>query len=670
MLKKTIAAIAGIAMIIGCSGTTTLCAEESTTVTEYTYYFYEDTVNSSGSMNYGEVEELVITSVPQFFYIDTIEADAVSSIEIRSGYETGSAQTSFYLYDCGNAAVSETELTEFCTDTSGLIKIGSVCDEKTATWGYRTAVVDANGAEFTENSGYTLLDTSEALDITDVSGDMALIVGIDGDIGSKAYFEYIKINYSREVSAPMPIIEGICGDGIKDYTVEINKSDRSVVIPVIPGTDISTLDPEIITSGEASLTDGTWADGTITVTYGDREVEWSVCCEERGNPVLNGYYADPNIVCFDDTFYIYPTTDCGTSWDSTSFKVFSSKDMINWTEEGVILDLADVSWSGGVNAWAPTIAEKNGKFYFYFSAKNKDDDVKSLGVAVSDSPTGPFEAMDTPLIEGGELSGQMIDPAVFIDDDGTAYLYWGNGSMYMAKLSDDMLSIDGEIYNITPSNFREGAFVIKRGGTYYFMWSCNDTGEPTYQVHYGTSDSPYGPIEGNTTILSYYNTDDSRIKATGHNSVVNVPGTDEWYICYHRFNIPGYGNVTSKNSEAGNHREVCIDRLTFNEAGEIETVTPTLAGITEPVTAKAASIVACEVSDNVLNIEFAVSDSANADIYTAVYASDGHLAGVIINKSEAQISVEPDEVYTVKLMIWYNGDMTPVSVAEERVVSS
>ncbi len=231
----------------------------------------------------------------------------------------------------------------------------------------------------------------------------------------------------------------------------------------MPGTDLSTLDATITMDGNASaeLTSGTWADGEVTITYGGTTEVWKVTAEDRGNPVLNGYYADPNITVFGDTFYIYPTTDGGSGWNSTYFKAFSSKDLVNWKDEGVILKLGDVSWSSGVYCWAPTIAEKNGKYYFYYSGEDKNSSTKHLGVAVSDIPTGPFVDKGEPLVRGGNLTGQMIDPAVFTDDDGQSYLYWGNGRMYAAKLSDDMMNIEGEIKEITPFKLQRGRIRYK-----------------------------------------------------------------------------------------------------------------------------------------------------------------------------------------------------------------
>ncbi|MGM9936211.1 MAG: family 43 glycosylhydrolase [Candidatus Ornithomonoglobus sp.] len=306
---------------------------------------------------------------------------------------------------------------------------------------------------------------------------------------------------------------------------------------------------------------------------------------KNGNPIIDGFYADPEIACFNGRFYIYPTTDGGVGWNSTLFHAFSSEDLVNWRDEGVIFELKDAVWTKGVYAWAPAIAEKNGKYYLYFSGEMKDDTRKSIGVAVCDTPAGKFKDSGAPLIDKNVtgVGEHMIDPSILTDDDGKIYIYWGNTDLMVCELNEDMISLKGEIKKITPPHFREAAYVIKRNGIYHFMWSENDTGEPTYEVHYGTAKSPWGPIEGDTVILSMNNTNDSRIRGTGHHSVLNIPGTDEWYICYHRVNLERYGHITSRNSAAGNHREVCIDRLYFDENGYIMPVKATLEGIQEPI---------------------------------------------------------------------------------------
>ena len=177
--------------------------------------------------------------------------------------------------------------------------------------------------------------------------------------------------------------------------------------------------------------------GHLHVTGEDRATRtWTVKAVEMRSPVLPGYNADPNIIVFGDTYYIYATTDGFAGWASTTFSAWSSKDLVNWTNEGKILDLGpDVSWADG-RAWAPTITEKNGKYYFYFCADT------NIGVAVSDSPTGPFTDSGAPLAKAGSRPGQQIDPAVFTDDDGTSYLYWGNGTAYVVPLNEDMVSFD------------------------------------------------------------------------------------------------------------------------------------------------------------------------------------------------------------------------------------
>ncbi|MFI1703741.1 family 43 glycosylhydrolase [Streptomyces griseoruber] len=354
----------------------------------------------------------------------------------------------------------------------------------------------------------------------------------------------------------------------------IDNGDSRITLPFKEGTDLTALAPEFGLAHGAAISpaSGSVQDFTKPVKYevtgsDGKKRTWTVSALEMKSPVLPGLNADPNIVRFGDTFYLYPTTDGFDGWSGTQFKAYSSTDLVHWTDHGVILDLGpDVSWADS-RAWAPTIAEKDGKYYFYFCAD------ANIGVAVSDSPTGPFkDALGAPLLKAGQLSGQMIDPAVFTDDDGQSYLYWGNGHAYVAPLNADMTSIDtAQIKDITPSGYNEGSFVVKRKGTYYFMWSENDTRDENYRVAYATGPSPTGPWTKRGVILEK---DASQgILGTGHHSVVQVPGTDDWYIAYHRFAIPG-GD--------GTHRETTIDRMEFDADGLIEKVVPTLTGI-DPV---------------------------------------------------------------------------------------
>ena len=304
--------------------------------------------------------------------------------------------------------------------------------------------------------------------------------------------------------------------------------------------------------------------------------------EIKNNPVLEGYYADPDILYSNKTkkYYIYPTSDGFDSWSGTYFKTFSSTNLKDWKDEGVILDLPkDVSWANR-NAWAPCIIEKKigktFKYFYYFTAAQK------IGVAVSDHPTGPFVDTGKPLIDqnpDGANGGQEIDPDVFADPkSGKNYLYWGNAYMAVAELNKDMTSIIEKTTKIiTPDNtYREGTCVFYRKGLYYFLWSEGDTRNVNYRVRYGTSKSPTGPIVVPSNNLVLQKDTAMGIYGTGHNSILQIPGKDEWCIVYHRFNYP---NGIKMGRAAGYNREVCIDKLTFNDDGSIIQVKPTHEGL-------------------------------------------------------------------------------------------
>jgi len=349
----------------------------------------------------------------------------------------------------------------------------------------------------------------------------------------------------------------------------IDNEAGTIVLPLKPGTDRRNLNPVFTVASTSKVTGADAGDYSaprkITVTGATGATrEYTVTTRLMRSPLLPGLNADPNIVRFGDTYYIYATTDGIAGWGSTTFKVWSSTDLATWTEHPTILDLADVSWAH-TNAWAPTIAFANGKYYFYFCAAG------NIGVATSDSPLGPFKDSGAPLIDRKDYNNaQQIDPGVFTDDDGQSYLYWGNGTAYVAPLKADMASIDvtkrQTIGGLT--DFREGPFMNKRNGIYYLSYAIDDTGSENYRVGYATATSPYGPFTAKGLIL----TKDPAlgILGPGHSSIIQVPGTDDWYIAYHRFAIPG-GN--------GFNRETTIDRLYFDAAGAITPVIPTLESI-------------------------------------------------------------------------------------------
>lgn len=300
--------------------------------------------------------------------------------------------------------------------------------------------------------------------------------------------------------------------------------------------------------------------------------------DNKNNPVIPGYYADPEILFSNKTgrYYLYPTSDGFHEWNGHYFKAFSSDNLKNWKDEGIILDLkTDVSW-GDKNAWAPCIIEKNVndkyKYYYYFCAEKK------IGIAIADEPTGPFKDSGKALIDyklEDQRGGQQIDPDVFTDPKtGKDYFYWGCGYLAVAELNEDMISIRKETAKmITPPNFTEGAYIISRNNRYYFFWSENDTRSEDYRVRYGYAYHPTGPITIPEKNIILAKNVDKGIYATGHNSVIKVPDKDEWYIVYHRFRRP---NAVKMGWAAGYHREVCIDRLEFDNKGLIAPVKPSL----------------------------------------------------------------------------------------------
>jgi arabinoxylan arabinofuranohydrolase len=382
-------------------------------------------------------------------------------------------------------------------------------------------------------------------------------------------------------------ISAVQSKKIKQINVVFDTAAKTLLLPVKPGTNLLSFNPAFVSFPGVTITSKTqnFTAGPVpyTVFMKGRGTEtYAVSAKPLANPVLEGYYADPDIIYAEKTgrFYLYPTSDGFTGWSGTYFKAFSSADLVNWKDEGVILDLnKDVQWANR-NAWAPCIVEKkvNGqyKYFYYFTAAQK------IGVAVADHPTGPFVDSGKPLIEQkpkGVKGGQVIDPDVFTDPKtGKSYLYWGNGFMAGAELNEDMVSLKPETvktFNVD-TTFREGTHVFYRGGTYYFLWSEDDTRSENYRVRYATSDSPLGrlTIPANNLILA--KDTEAGIYATGHNSTIQVPGKDEWYMVYHRFNYP---NGIRMGRAAGYNREVCIDKMAFNPDGSIKPVIPTHDGV-------------------------------------------------------------------------------------------
>jgi beta-xylosidase len=320
---------------------------------------------------------------------------------------------------------------------------------------------------------------------------------------------------------------------------------------------------------------------------------------KSGNPVIKGWYADPEGIIFDNQYWIYPTysDDYGQADRSaaftdeqlnaqkktinkqyliqTFFNAFSSKDLIKWEKHSHVLDIKDVKWAA-YSLWAPSIIEANQKYYLFFSANDiqNNNEYGGIGVAVSSSPAGPFvDAIGKPLIDKFYNGAQPIDQFIFRDTDGSYYLYYGGWRhCNVVKLSNDLLSVtsfdDGQTYKeITPENYVEGVFVIKRKDKYYMMWSEGNWGGPDYSVAYAIGDKPAGPFKRIGKILQQ----DSLIATgAGHHSVIHIPNTDDYYIVYHRRPL---------NTTNANHREICIDRMYFDKDGLIKAVIMTKEGV-------------------------------------------------------------------------------------------
>lgn len=435
------------------------------------------------------------------------------------------------------------------------------------------------------------------------------------------------------IGKQLPKVTGSRHGAVRQSNFRIRGS--VVTVPVQHGVDLTSFDPMLSLSvGSTATPEGPqdFSNGPVeySVTNGTNTVKYRVTVVPEVNPVLPGFKADPEVMFSHKTgrFYIYPTTDGHPGWGGYKFSAFSSADLVNWQEETVILDLASdqVPWATG-NAWAPCIEEKvvdgQYKYYFYFSGHNPKYNYKTLGCAVADSPTGPFTDLGRPMIETNVFNGQvgqLIDSDVFTDTDGQTYFYWGNGGLAAAKMNADMTSVsDARV--ITPAGgtlstyaFREGVYVFKRNDLYYFLWSVDDTGAKNYHVAYGTSTSPMGPITVAASPIVIIQDAANEIYGTGHNSVIQVPGRDEWYIVYHRI------NKNYQSYSPGTHREVCIDRLEFNEDGTIKRVKPTHRGI-DPVDVNS-------YMDNHMSDEKSiVSDNMDASVVNTVYFKvDGTVA--------------------------------------------
>ncbi|ADE54000.1 family 43 glycosylhydrolase [Coraliomargarita akajimensis] len=303
------------------------------------------------------------------------------------------------------------------------------------------------------------------------------------------------------------------------------------------------------------------------------------------NPLVTHIYtADPTARVIDGKVFVFPSTDIPNQNDGTEFNgftmpgysIFSSTNLVQWDDYDRQISQSDVTWARQDKyvMWAPDCIEKDGTYYFYYPSQRASDNGFRIGLATASEPEGPY-TLETSYISGAN----GIDPNVFIDDDGQAYLYWGGGngttSLRGAKLSSDMKSLDGATTSIVtynlPAGYREGTFVFKHNGTYYFTFPLDEANDGIggEKICYATGSSPLGPFTFQGTLI-----DEQAGCWTDHHSIIQYEG--EWLIFYHYHQISGIAQ----------QRSMRADYLTFNANGTIQKTTPTLRGIgTCPATA-------------------------------------------------------------------------------------
>ncbi len=296
--------------------------------------------------------------------------------------------------------------------------------------------------------------------------------------------------------------------------------------------------------------------------------------QRSGNPLFSGWYADPEAAIFKNTFWIYPTFSAPYD-KQVFFDSFSSPDLVHWTKHNRILDTTSVKWAKRA-MWAPAIVEKAGKYFLFFGANDiqSNNEKGGIGVAVADSPEGPFkDYLGKPLVDSFHNGAQPIDQFVFKDADGQYYLIYGGWRhCNIVKLKNDFTGFvpfaDGTTFKeITPEGYVEGPIMFIRDGKYYFMWSEGGWTGPDYSVAYAIGDSPFGPFKRIDKILKQ---NPAIATGAGHHSVIKIPKKDSWYIVYHR------RPLTEKD---GNSRETCIDKLYFDKKGLIKPVVITKEGV-------------------------------------------------------------------------------------------
>lgn len=360
------------------------------------------------------------------------------------------------------------------------------------------------------------------------------------------------------------------------------------------------------------------------------------------NPIVQTCYTtDPAPMVHDGTLYVYT----GHDEDKADFfwmqewRVYSTEDMVNWTDHGSPLAIESFAWADD-RAWAAQCIERNGKFYWYVCLHSKLTNAMAIGVAVGDSPTGPFkDAIGKPLYDG---SWDYIDPTVYMDDDGQAYLYWGNPNIYYAKLNDDMISLKGEVKKMEQTvesfgapnpdmrvkgkkykdTYTEGPWLHKRNGKYYLLYAAGGVPE---HIAYSMSDGPLGPWKYMGEIMPLQNTG----SFTNHCGVADYKGNS--YFFYHTGKLPGGG---------GFGRSVAVEQFCYNADGTFPIINATAEGVSPVGTLNPYRRVEAET------IAFSEGVKSEPNAATGIYISDIH-NGDYIKVREVDFGRKAPESFTI-----------------------
>ncbi|TGY04284.1 glycoside hydrolase family 43 protein [Bacteroides acidifaciens] len=338
------------------------------------------------------------------------------------------------------------------------------------------------------------------------------------------------------------------------------------------------------------------------------------------NPfVQTCYTSDPAPMVHDGTLYVYT----GHDEDKADFfwmqewRVYSTKDMVNWIDHGSPLAIESFAWADD-RAWAAQCIERNGKFYWYVCLHSKLSNTMAIGVAVGDSPVGPFkDAIGKPLYDG---SWDYIDPTVYIDDDGRAYLYWGNPNIYYAELNEDMISLKGEVGKLEQTvesfgapnpekrvkgvkykdTYTEGPWFYKREGKYYLLYAAGGVPE---HIAYSMSDGPLGPWKYMGEIMPLQDTG----SFTNHCGVIDYKGNS--YFFYHTGKLPGGG---------GFGRSAAVEQFKYNADGTFPIINATREGVSPVGTLNPYERVEAET------IAFSEGVKSEPNAKTGIYISEIH----------------------------------------------